>query len=349
MKPTSRKSRLLHRILITLLAFLAIFSARRAASIPGPVLDLDALTEQSTVVAMGAVVSLQPGPDTELTDGSVTFEGRRIAVSLRVDRFLKGNLPSNEVSFYYLLPLAFRGWRTIALNQYGIFFLTETSDASLRLTSPYYPFVAALPGVPTSGVGPIDRVISALCGTALTPSGDDDQRLSAIRSLSRTKATSAVAKLRELTGVGPTPVRLEAAATLLRRNDISALDLVVDALLRNPADAPAAVLQDALAAIASNVTNPEAVPALTTLLRSDDVEVRRAGSSGLMRTRSPGAAQPLLSALADSDFEVRYYAVVGLAEIAGQPEWRPTIDQFRANEERYLQHWTGWSPTDKHR
>jgi hypothetical protein len=52
---------------------------------------------------------------------------------------------------------------------------------------------------------------------------------------------------------------------------------------------------------------------------------------------------PLATTLDDTDFEVRYYGVTGLAEISGQLEWHPNMEVFRAEEARYLRHWRDWA------
>jgi HEAT repeat protein len=62
-----------------------------------------------------------------------------------------------------------------------------------------------------------------------------------------------------------------------------------------------------------------------------------------MHTGSNSAIDPLLSALDDLDPMVRYYSVVGLAEITGQTDWRPNIDDFTSDPNRYLKHWHEWS------
>jgi hypothetical protein len=46
--------------------------------------------------------------------------------------------------------------------------------------------------------------------------------------------------------------------------------------------------------------------------------------------------------LGDSDTKVRYFSVVGLAEITGQLEWRPNPDDFAASSTKYLNHWIAW-------
>jgi HEAT repeat protein len=137
-------------------------------------------------------------------------------------------------------------------------------------------------------------------------------------------------------------VRLNAVAGLLMRNDISGLQSAAEALLGRPAAPLSEVTQNLLAGIAQGVKNPLAVPTLTTLLRQGDDPVRRAAAAALLNTASPGAIDALARALDDGDYQVRYYAVVGLADITGQRGWRPSRDVFRAREASYLSHWKEW-------
>jgi HEAT repeat protein len=129
---------------------------------------------------------------------------------------------------------------------------------------------------------------------------------------------------------------------LLRKGDWSGIDLLVDVLLQKPGIISDNVRKDAMAAISWGAANGSTVIKVKTLLASSDPDVRRAGACNLMRSGSQKAIEPLLSALNDTDFETRYYAVAGLAQITGQDDWRPTIDQFREDERKYLQHWKDW-------
>jgi HEAT repeat protein len=81
---------------------------------------------------------------------------------------------------------------------------------------------------------------------------------------------------------------------------------------------------------------------LVRLLKSPSAEIRSAAAEGLWRTRSQEAVVPLLSMLVDPDAKVRYFSVVGLAEITGQLEWRPNPDDFAASGKNYVQHWIEW-------
>lgn len=73
------------------------------------------------------------------------------------------------------------------------------------------------------------------------------------------------------------------------------------------------------------------------------METRRAAAAALRHTGSNAAVDALSSALQDSDREVRYHAVLGLATITGLDEWGPSLELFDREEERYLTHWRAWA------
>jgi HEAT repeat protein len=62
----------------------------------------------------------------------------------------------------------------------------------------------------------------------------------------------------------------------------------------------------------------------------------------LRAMRSPAALNALSAAIDDADRDVRYRAVAGLAELAGENDWLPSMPEFIANETRYLEHWRAW-------
>jgi HEAT repeat protein len=77
------------------------------------------------------------------------------------------------------------------------------------------------------------------------------------------------------------------------------------------------------------------------LLRSSDVNVRRAAAAALRNTQNRAAIPSLAQgALQDSDREVQYEAVIGLAEITGMNgDWAPTYGAFLKEPQRYVDHW----------
>jgi HEAT repeat protein len=119
--------------------------------------------------------------------------------------------------------------------------------------------------------------------------------------------------------------------------------MAVDALLHGASNVSDNVTRNLYYAIAEGLKDPDAVPELKQLLGSNDAEIRRAAASALRKTHSSEAIRPLISALDDPDFDVRFYSVVGLAETTGHLDWQPNIDDFRADEGKYLNHWKEWA------
>jgi hypothetical protein len=314
---------------------------REANAVPVPMLDLDFLVTDSTLVVTGAVISLNAGPPQRASDGAGTFEARPVTGTIEVKQFIKGGASTNQVQFTYLLPEEFRGWRSVALQQYAMFFL-KPENGHLRFVSSYYPYISVAPGVAGVGATPVDRVISVVSGTASDAQATEQQRQSAIRILAAAKEPAAATRLRELLNSGPLSLRVATAAALLRKNDLSGMALVTQVLLQKPQNVSETVLADAVAAVRLGVSSRQAITQLEQLLASGDPDVRRASTAALIRTNALEATKPLLSELEDSDFETRYFAAVGLAQITGQPQWRPTIDQFQSGENKYLRHWKEW-------
>jgi HEAT repeat protein len=117
-------------------------------------------------------------------------------------------------------------------------------------------------------------------------------------------------------------VKLTAAAALLAHGDISVLSIAEGTLMEPQATIDGEVRQNLLSAIYEGVNNKKAIPILTRLLDSSDVQVRRVAAMALRNTKSEEAIDDLTLALSDNDFEVRYYGVIGLAEITGQNDWQ---------------------------
>jgi hypothetical protein len=65
----------------------------------------------------------------------------------------------------------------------------------------------------------------------------------------------------------------------------------------------------------------------------------KGAAAALRHTGVDAAMEPLSIALQDSDREVRYQAVLGLATITGKAEWGPTLNLFERDEQRYLTYW----------
>jgi hypothetical protein len=333
--------RLYRAIAIAIALALLLFSRIYGTMVPG--IDLDRLTDESELIVTGELVSLQNGPTVQLREGSLEFAARSVTGVVSIDQILKGEAPAREISVKFFVPEIFVGWRSVELRKYLVFFLKTESTEQFRFTSPYIRTAAAYRGGQFEGSTPIDRVVSAIYSAYSSAAARTDQKLELISLLSSSKSSASTNVLRSILSSDDLALRLTADGALLERNDISGMAEAVEALLRDSQVLPENVSHNLLYGIAEGVKDPKSIPHLEQLLRSNDLETRRAATSALMHTHSSEAIAPLEIALEDSDFVVRYYGVVGLAEITGQIDWRPNMDVFRADQERYLKHWRDWS------
>ena len=95
--------------------------------------------------------------------------------------------------------------------------------------------------------------------------------------------------------------------------------------------------------VGTSVTNPAAVPPLSSLVHSPYSSTREAVIEAFWHIGTRSVAPTVASALTDSDQKVRYYAVRALAAVNGQPEWGPSIPEFDEHESKYIQHWLDYS------
>ncbi len=310
--------------------------------IPIKPLDLDDLASKAQLIVVGEVTSVREDGRTLVETSTAKVPARIMAGELRIDRVLKGPSGQQLLSFRFFLPEVFIGFRGIGLHSYQVFFFQNSGD-TYEFVSPYYPSVITIRDAPTSGESPLVRVVNQVGAVLYSATSSEAQKQEATYVLRRSKSPAAVKVLRQALKVKERNVQLDAAAALLERNDISGLPLAEGALLDPPGSTPDHILHNLRFGIAEGVKDETAIPTLSKLLFAGIPETRRAAASALWHTHSSSAIHPLGEALDDSDFEVRYYAVVGLAEITGQSEWRPNMDDFLSDQQRYLQHWKDWA------
>jgi HEAT repeat protein len=194
----------------------------------------------------------------------------------------------------------------------------------------------------------LDSVIACIQAAISSSAVDPNQKREAVWFLRFTPGGRALDALRIASGNPDMPVKLEAMSALLSHNDLSRLQ-VAAAVLIGPANTmPSEPRQNLIAAIYDGVKDERAVPALAALLsKASDPKVRQAAAMALRNTAAQIAVEPLSGALTDPDEMVRYFAVIGLAEIEDKPKWRPLLPEFRSNEANYLQYWNGWVAAHK--
>jgi hypothetical protein len=308
-----------------------------------PTLELDNLSDDAALIVVGQITSVQEVGKTTVPIGNRSVSARMMIADLRVDQVLKGATQTNSsLRFHFALPDEFIGWRSITPQSYRVFFLTDNSG-ELKVANPYYPSVVAIPGAESRGETAIERVAHQLGAVLESSRTPIEQKQEAVFTLNSSRSPAAVRALRSAAEIQDVTVRLSVAAALLEHNDISILPYAEDALLKpNPTLSPD-LLHNLSYAISEGVKDDRAIPSLTKLLHASNVEARRAAASALTHTGSTSSIDPLLSALGDPDRDVRYYSAIGLAEITGQTDWRPNMDDFFSDEQHFLNHWKDWA------
>ena len=144
-----------------------------------------------------------------------------------------------------------------------------------------------------------------------------------------------------------TKTRNRIAAALLKRNEVSVLSFATRSILSVPPIIDKNEIWQLADSIEMGISNPTAIPQLLQLLKSAEPKVRQAVAVSLRASQSYTVIKPLASLLSDSNREVRYLAVLGLANITKQSEWGPSIDLFARDENRFLNYWKNWVNENK--
>jgi hypothetical protein len=326
------------------------FAADAALASIIPLLDVSALCDRADLVIVGRVVDVrQRGPTIIVNDGT-SSPGRLMVARLDVERVLKGAVDSTAFDFTFSLPSApvVSSLHTpITVGQFGVFLLRK-ADGDFEVLDPYYPSVVASPGGPGATGNLLDQVTAEVAGVFASRQTSPSLREQAVRVLRSVRTPAATVALRAASRGQPVNVRLSAIGALLSRNDISELAAAEHVLLHPPPGVNENLVAGLAYAIGGGVKDPRAIPTLARLLPSKNVYVRRAAAAALRNTRDGAAIKPLTEALYDSDREVQYQAVIGLAEITGTVgEWAPASGTFEQNPKRYLDHWREWAKAPK--
>ncbi len=331
---------MLKLLLCLSVATITFYSSTMA--VPIPALDLSSLTKRSSLIAVGKVFSVRDNGTEVLSIQGQSFSAKRKLAELQVSRVLKGQSASSIITFEFVTTTIYLGFGDIFVNQTGMFFLSPKSSQGLTVTDNYHPYVVAAMTSPGSAGSDYERVIAEVANVLVLPQTTSDEKIKAISVLDPIKTTDTTKSLRLAADSGEMNVKLRAIAALLRRNDITKLETAERALLQAQPGTDSYSMASLTVAI-EYVKDPGALPILTRLLGAHYVRARHSAAAAIRHIGTDAAIEPLTQALYDNDHEVRYQAVIGLAEITGQGTWGPTTDKYGKEEQRYLEYWRKWA------
>jgi len=329
------------QILMHSFLLFAMVNIVRVNAGPVPALDLPKLTGESDIIIVGSIKRVweEKRTTTEGQWGPVVTQF--MATTLSLDRVIKGRATISDLTFKFLI-ISGKMYAQINVNQYGMFFLRDVFNQGYEVVDPYYPCIVAAPDSPGFKGNDLDNVSNEVAYVLTSSRTSNIERRQAITILGGVN-TSHITNILRRTAENPDPsLQILACTVLLRRGDITTLPLV-ESILLHPIAAYETNMRNALAAALEGVRNPESIALLSNLVSKGDVRVRRGAAAALSRMEMNEVVTPLKYALRDSDLQVRYYAIIGLASITRQGEWGPMFTIYIKNEEKYLKHWREWA------
>lgn len=325
--------------LITLLLFGLCVPAN---SVPVAAFNLRKLIEDSDVVVMGSISSVtKKGPKSIQINGTPQ-EAIEMIGEIKVDKILKQSSQQPEqIAFTFYYPLKAIPFEGVTPNTYRILFLRHGPNG-LEFTNPYYPSVVSMPGGIARG-SPLDFVLERLSAVLSSTSSSTEEKSKAIVRLLDVYEPAATDALKVAArGDLDLNLKLTAVAGLLRRNETAVMDIAEDHLM-HPSGGVYSWVQESLAGSLAGLRDPATIPSLSRLLHAPGVQTRRSAAYALFDMKAQTAIEPLSTALDDSDQDVRYIAVIGLADLLGVSDWRPLRDEFNENESKYVGYWKKWT------
>lgn len=312
-------------------------------SAPLPSLNLPTLTKDSNLIAIGKIISVQDAGENILSWRGHSIPVQSKLAKMQVSRVLKGQTSESMITFEFVKTIRVSiGFKDVRVGQFGMFFLKLNAKNGFTVTDYYYPYIVAAIATPGAVSGDFERVIAEVANVLALPQTTSADKIQAIDVLDPIHTSSTLESLQLAANSDNTSVKLRSIAALLRRNNISKLGAAEKILLYPPKGIDSYLIVN-LAHALTKIRNPKAIPALARLLESSNTVVRQSSAYAIRHTGGDAAIKPLTKALYDSDRDVRYQAVMGLAVITEQYSWGPALDGYESNEQHYLTYWRKWA------
>jgi len=298
--------------------------------------DVGRLASDAEVIVAAQVTEIQTVGATFVDDYGKKIPTTICEAQLKVDHFLKGGDGEAQFTLRFIHP----SWPLIydipRVKAYRIFFLKRLGKA-VEFVRPEFSSIIAVPGVLPQGETTMDRILHEMAAVLQAPTASVSDKRNAIWILFRSNGPIAAKAIADATRDPNPEVRLSAVSGLLLMKDNSQIEAGVQALLQPPPGVSMEVVHSIAYAIGASVDDPKTIPLLLKVQSSADPIMRRTATNALGRTRDPAVIPALARALDDPDSDTRHTAVRWLS-IMTNDDLRPNQEEFRASEERYLNH-----------
>lgn len=313
---------------------------------PVPTIDLGSEIAGAELILVGTVTTVNDAsrPVSLVSPQAEPAKDQLRVAELAVVRTLAGEHGDGLIRVFFLVgKTPSRPWMDLTQGQTVLLFLHAIDGGYVPVMPSGIP-IQTLLGIasPPAGASKTQAVAYELEQVILTADS-----VSAVSLL--VQATTARAGLQGdvdlhlfSTTVLQNPVRRAAwVAIALAEGKVKVL-AEVQGLAVNPPPPPADALWHLVVQKVSELRVPAARPQLAALLESPKVELARAAAVALRQLHDRAAMPDLIRALDHPDQEVRYQAVMGLAELEPSVEAGPAFELYRTDESQYIQRWKQW-------
>jgi HEAT repeats len=320
------------------------------AEFPGTIkapLDIRALAASASLICKGEAVWVDDKEEVEFQVRGEPVRCRRKVAVFLVDRIYAGAIPGRTIEIDFLQPVVPSSMEELRRGEYVLLFLVRKGGTNsnryrfANVTTSKVPIGREPVPSLESGGSPLARITKVLVQSLYDP--DLDVVLTAIEQLGELKGKGSVTALRPLVASREPSIRGAAIASLLKLGDKRQAIAAQRFLDAKPKGPQAERVRQNICDAVAGLDDPSLLPVIGPLLRRGGEGVRYAVVRALRKMNAKACLPWLVMALDDADLQVRYQAVMALAEITGHAEWGSPLDTFRDNEARYVGAVKAWS------
>ena len=313
---------------------------------PVPAFDLTPEITGADLILVGTVaaVSDSNAPVSLVSPQAEPANHQVREAELVVVRTLAGDCATGTARVFFLTGKApSRSWMELTGGQTVLLFLRVNGETYVPV-NPIGNAIQTLTeiGPPAAGSSRTQAVAHELEQIILTADPDSGADLIVHASLARVALRADLDHHLLGTPALQNPLRRAAwVAIALAEGKAEVLD-DVPALFTDAARPPADVLLNLIVQKVSHLREPAARGQLSALLRGSRAELARAAAVSLRQLHDRAVMPDLIEALDNADQEIRYQAVMGLAELEPSVEGGPSYELYRLDESRYIRLWKQW-------
>ncbi len=306
--------------------------------------DTAAMYTRSDVVCSGTVISIGAvtltSSTSELAQGS-TF--RKVATVQPIQCY-KGAVNTDqpiEVDFAASNP---NPQAALVVGERAIMFLQEGQGGAYVFAEPSGSVFSFGSIPPSAQQGGLDRLQDSLAA-ALTNGPKEDQLRAAMLLLGLDSVNPVVAKAIASAGASSDPeIKMPVIAVLIKNGSNAGNELLTSYLKTNIAidSEPSGISQ--VMSVLGQVSDSRYVIKMQQLSSASLPEIRLGAVEALRNMRSSVAIPNLIARLDDSDGDIRYVALISLAEIVDKTgEYAPSMELYNKRPDYYLTLWKTWA------